>query len=152
MVLLNQDGVSDGERAGERSRAHLNLISLTLPDLRKLVNTAGTVPPWGQLRQATRFAPGRHLAQGDHVQLRLTWGRAAMQLTGHPHRVLRAITSARLRVPARPVAVADGGSLLPAPTSAEEPAKLRGMTEKSRNGLSSSSAGRVCGGTQLGKK
>lgn len=45
-MLLKQDGVSNGERAGKgRSQAHLNLIPLTTTDLRKPMNTVGTVPP-----------------------------------------------------------------------------------------------------------
>lgn len=39
-MLMNQDGDSDGERAGKRrSQAHLNLVSLTSPNLSKPVIT-----------------------------------------------------------------------------------------------------------------
>lgn len=35
-MLINQDGDSNGEKAGKRgSQAHLNLVSLTTPNLSK---------------------------------------------------------------------------------------------------------------------
>ena len=59
MMLLNQNGVSNGERAGERrSWAHLNLILLTTPDLRKPMNTVGTIPGGGSSTKSLNLHQG----------------------------------------------------------------------------------------------
>lgn len=47
-MLMNQDGDSNGERAGKRrSQAHLNLVSLTTPSLSKPVITGASWFPLG---------------------------------------------------------------------------------------------------------